>query len=383
MPPTLKDIAAEAGVSAATVSNVINGNRSRVSPGTRDRILRIVERHGYVPSAPARSLAARSSRIIGLLIPAADKDSLTLSAHTAGVIGTLERALRAHDYHLMIRGIARPAEVAEALRTWNLDGAVLLGFHDAEINRLRRRSVGDVALVAMDSYADNPLALRVRSDDRAGARLATRHLLDLGHRRIAFAGPECPATGVVRERFEGFRQAFADAGLTWEESLRFTADTSLAAGREVGRRIAAGTPDVTAVVATADTLAIGVMEGLAAEGKTVPGDVSIVGYDDADIASLVTPKLTTVAQDLHAKSALAVRLLLDRLAGAPRPDEATTLDVHLIERGTTAPTAPRRESTAPGSTGQSQCSRSGNRTRRPPGPGTSPRTGPPATPPET
>ncbi|GAA1673222.1 LacI family DNA-binding transcriptional regulator [Glycomyces endophyticus] len=337
MPPTLKDIASEAGVSPATVSNVINGVQARVSTDTRDRILRIVERHGYVPSASARSLAARSSRIVGLLVPAADKDSLTLSPHTAGVVGTLERALRRHDYHLMLRGIARPAEVTEALRSWNLDGAVLLGFHDADIDRLRRRHVGDVALVAMDAYSDNPLALAVRSDDHAGGRLAARRLLDLGHRRIAFAGPAFSATGVVRQRYEGFRQAFADVGAVWDERLHCVADTTRTAGRDAGLRIAASLPEVTAIVATADALAVGIMEGLAAAGKTVPGDVSIVGYDDADIASFVTPKLTTVAQDLRAKSAVAVRLLLDRLAGRPRPETAVTLEVALIERGTTAP----------------------------------------------
>ncbi|MEU6250551.1 LacI family DNA-binding transcriptional regulator [Glycomyces sp. NPDC047010] len=334
---TLKDIAAEAGVSAATVSNVINGNRARVSADTRDRILRIVERRGYVPSAPARSLAARSSRIIGLLVPAADQDSLTLSPHTAGIIGMLERELRRHDYHLLLRGIARPAEVTEVLRSWNLDGAVLLGFLDAEIDRLKRRSVGDVALVAMDAYADNPLTLGVRSDDREGGRLAARHLLGLGHRRIAFAGPASSATGVVRRRYEGFRLAFAETGTAWDEDLRLTVDTTHASGREAGLRLAAEHPDATAVFATADVLAIGLMEGLAAAGRTVPGDVSVVGYDDIDIARYVAPKLTTVAQDLQAKSAAAVRLLLDRLAGGAPPDAAVTLDVRLMLRGTTAP----------------------------------------------
>ncbi|SDK92069.1 transcriptional regulator, LacI family [Glycomyces sambucus] len=337
MPVTLKDIAAEAGVSPATVSNVVNGVSARVSSGTRERILRIVERHGYVPSAPARSLAAKSSRLVGLLVPAADRDSLTINPHTAGVVGMLERELRRHDYHLMLRGIARPAEVTEALRSWRLDGAVLLGFHDAEIDRLKRRAVGEVVLVAMDTYAENPLALRVRSDDHEGARLAAAHLLGLGHRRIAFAGPESSATGVVRQRHEGFRRAFADAGAAWDEELRFTVDTTHAAGREAGTRIAAA--GATAVVATADVLAIGIMEGLAAAGRSVPGDVSVVGYDDADIASYATPKLTTVAQDLRAKAAVTVRLLLDRLAGREAPAAAVTLPVELVRRGTTA--APR------------------------------------------
>ena len=103
---TLKDIAAEAGVSIMTVSNVVNGNRARVSPETIERVQRIVERRGYVPSASARSLAARSSRLIGLLVPAADEDTLTISPHTVAMLGQIERELRKRDYHLLLRGVA-------------------------------------------------------------------------------------------------------------------------------------------------------------------------------------------------------------------------------------------------------------------------------------
>ncbi|GAB3652268.1 LacI family DNA-binding transcriptional regulator [Glycomyces tarimensis] len=334
---TLKDIAAEAGVSLMTVSNVVNGKQARVSEATRDRILRIVEQRGYVPSASARSLAAKSSRLIGLLVPAVDDNSLTMSPHTVEVIGMLERELRKHDYHLMLRGIARPDEITEALRSWNLDGAVLLGFQDWEIDRLTSRTVGDVALVAMDSYSENALTIGVRSDDFAGAELAARHLVGLGHRRIAFAGPPFSATGVVRQRYEGFRHVLDGAGIAWDERLLFAVETTHADGLAFGRRLAERHPEVTAVFGTADIMAIGVMEGLAESGRTVPGDVSVIGYDDLDIATYVTPKLTTVAQDLPAKSSMTVRLLLDRLAGREHPDKALTLGVRLVERGTVAP----------------------------------------------
>jgi LacI family transcriptional regulator len=338
---TLKDIAAEAGVSLMTVSNVVNGKRARVSAATRERILRIVKDRGYVPSASARSLAARSSRLVGLLVPAEGEASLTIDPHTVEVVGMLERELRRLDYHLMLRGIARRAEITEALRSWDLDGAVLLGFQDAEIDRLKADAVGDVALIAMDSYSANPLALEVRSDDFGGAELAVRHLVALGHRRIAFTGPAFSATGVVRERFEGYRKVLAENGIPFDEDLVSTVDITHAEGAAHGRRLAAERPDVTAVFTTADLLAIGVVEGLAAAGRSVPGDVSVIGYDNADIAAYVTPKLTTVAQDLPGKAAEAVRLMMDRLAGKERPEHATTLGVRLIERGTAAPPARR------------------------------------------
>lgn len=337
---TLRDIADEAGVSMMTVSNVINGNRARVSPETIERVQRIVAERGYVPSASARSLAARASRLIGLLVPAADEDSLTLSPHTGAILGQIERALRKRGYHLLLRGIARPDEVAEALQSWSLDGAVLLGFLDEEIDGLGAGVAGRVAMLAIDSYSANPLATGVRSDDFAGGRLAARHLLDLGHREIVFAGPSFSDVGVVRQRFAGFRQAFADAGVPWSDRLIATVTTTHASGHELGARLRADFPTATAVFATADILAVGVMSGLAEAGLSVPADVSVVGFDDLDISAIVTPKLTTVAQDIAGKAALAVDLLLAAIEKHDRPPEPTTLAVRLVTRASTAP--PRR-----------------------------------------
>lgn len=334
---TLKDIADEAGVSMMTVSNVINGNRARVSPETIERVQRIVAERGYVPSASARSLATRASRLVGLLVPAADEDSLTLSPHTAAMLGQVERALRKRGYHLLLRGIAHPDEVAEALQSWSLDGAVLLGFLDEEIDRLRPRAAGKIALLAIDSYSSNELTTGVRSDDFTGARLAARHLLELGHRNIVFAGPSFSDVGVVHHRFEGFRQAFTDAGARWPKNLIATVNTTHDSGRELGHRLLTDHPRATAVFATADILAIGIMAGLTETGTRVPTDVSVVGFDDLDIGAYVTPKLTTIAQDIPRKAALAVDMLLAAIERRDRPQEPVTLDVRLVERDSTAP----------------------------------------------
>lgn len=330
---TLKDIANEAGVSMMTVSNVINGNRARVSPETIERVRRIVAERGYVPSASARSLAARASRLIGLLVPAADEDSLTLSPHTGAILGQIERALRKRGYHLLLRGIAHPDEVGEALQSWSLDGAVLLGFLDEEIDALDVT----VPVLAVDSYSPNRLATGVRSDDFEGGRIAAAHLLDLGHRDIVFAGPSFSDVGVVHQRYEGFRQAFADRGLSFSEDRIATVNTTHASGHSLGTRLRAEFAKTTAVFATADILAIGIMAGLTDTGARVPGDVSVIGFDDLDISAIVTPKLTTVAQDIPTKAAMAVDLLLTAIEKRDRPAEPVTLDVHLVERESTAP----------------------------------------------
>jgi LacI family transcriptional regulator len=334
---TLREVAEEAGVSMMTVSNVMNGNHARVSPTTAERVRRIASELGYVPSASARSLATKASRLVGLLVPAADEDSLMISPHNVAIAGQIERDLRKNGYHLLLRGIARPQEVTEALRSWSLDGAILLGFLDEEVDGLSASTVGAVRVVAIDSYSANRLTTGARSDDFTGARLAATHLLELGHRRIVFAGPAFTDVGVVHERFRGFRAAFTDVGAEWDTTLVETVNTTHAEGRERGLDLLARHPGATAVFATADILAIGLMEGLRAAGARVPRDVSVVGFDDLDLCKYVTPKLTTVSQDIAAKATTAVGLLIDAIEHGKRPRNPVTIDVSLTVRDSTAP----------------------------------------------
>lgn len=339
---TLREVAEEAGVSMMTVSNVMNGKAARVSAATRERVHRIAADMGYVPSASARSLASSSSKLIGLLVPAADDDSLMISPHHMAIAGHVERALRKSGYHLLLRGIARLEEVTEALHSWSLDGAILLGFVDEQIDKLTKATAGPVPMVAIDSYSRNRLTTGPRSDDFVGARLAAAHLLSLGHREIVFAGPAFGRAGVVHERFEGFRAAFAEAGVTWDPSLVEVVNTTHAEGVGCGSSLLRRHPCATAVFATADILAVGIMEGLAAAGAVIPRDVSVVGFDDLEFSEYVTPKLTTVAQDIGRKGATAVAMLVEAIEQRTRPRRPVTLDVSLTVRDSTAPPAERR-----------------------------------------
>lgn len=331
---TLREVAEQAGVSMMTVSNVMNGNRARVSPGTIEKVQRIAAELGYVPSASARSLATKASRLVGLLVPAADEDSLMISPHTMAIVGLIERELRKYGYHLLLRGVAHPDEVAEALRSWSLDGAILLGFLDEEVGNLTKKTIGAVHVVAIDSYSANRLTTGTRSDDFAGARLAARHLLDLGHRRILFAGPAFSGVGVVHERFEGFCAAFADVGVPRPDLVE-TVNTTYAEGRELG--LVLRDRGLTAVFATADILAVGIVHGLTEAGARVPEDISVVGFDDLDLCNYVTPKLTTVSQDIARKASTAVSILMDSIEKSERPKHPVTIDVSLVERESTGP----------------------------------------------
>lgn len=337
MAVTLRDVAAEAGVSVMTVSNVINGNRARVSPSTIERVQRIVEERGYVPNVSARNLAARRSHVIGVLVPVAADDSLMMSPHNVAVIGGMERALRERGYHLLLRGIADPREVFQAVQAWDLDGALLLGFLDEEIDALDLPP--DVPLLALDSYASNPLATGVRTDDFQGGLLAGRLLISRGHREVLFAGPAFTDIGVVRQRYEGFRAAFVEAGIEWDERLVASVTTTHDSGVELGRVLLDRFPLLTGVFATADILAIGIMEGLTDAGHRVPDELSVIGYDNLDIGAYVTPRLTTVAQDIGEKVTVAARMLLDAIDDSDAVREVVTLPVTVLERGSV--TAPR------------------------------------------
>ncbi|MGI8415708.1 MAG: LacI family DNA-binding transcriptional regulator [Nakamurella sp.] len=331
---TLKDIADEAGVSLMTVSNVVNGNRARVSQRTIDRVQAIVDARGYVPSASARSLAANTSRLIGLLVPAADDESLLVSPHYIAVSGLLERQLRKHGYHLLLRGVSRSAEVIEAVQSWNLDGAVLLGFNDEDVDLFTVR--GRAPMLALDSYAANPLTTGVRSDDLAGGRMAASYLLQRGHRKIVFAGPPFAKSGVVHQRLAGLRVAHREAGIPWSNARVAPVGADYQAGVEFGQRLRRDHPGVTAVFATADILAIGIMEGLRIAGLSVPEDVSVIGFDNVDISGYVTPKLTTISQDIVVKTEVIARMLLAEIEQRELPIQPQVIGVELVERDSVA-----------------------------------------------
>lgn len=186
--------------------------------------------------------------------------------------------------------------------------------------------------MAVDSYADNPVTRGVRTDDFTGGRLAAEHLRALGHVDVVFAGPRFAGQGVVWQRFQGFNEGFGECAV---EAVNTTYDDGVA----LGRRLRAEHPSATAVFATADILAIGVVAGLQETGARVPDDISVMGFDDLDLCRYVRPTLTTIAQDLPAKAATAVAMLIAEIERDEAPPASATLEVRLVERGSTGPVA--------------------------------------------
>ena len=330
---TLRDIAREAGVSAMTVSNVIRGRHDKVSTATVERVRAIVAKHRFVPNASARALSSNRSKIIALVYPSSLEP--LANQHDAAFVGAVEHQVSDGGRHLMIWAAKDVVRTADNLRTWRMDGAIFYGTLGSEVDDLHRRL--DVPIVFVDNYSESPLVNRVGIDDYRGGFLAARHLLDAGHRTLGFVGPLTHDVGVVRERYRGFRAATDAAGEQADEIRVIECDPGFQDGRDVAVGLSTDPARPTGLFATADIIAIGLLNGFLSSGVDVPGQVSLIGFDDIPEATHGLPALSTIRQDVGAKACAAVERLVGLIELDLDPGDQVTLPVQLIQRATVGP----------------------------------------------
>ena len=335
-PLVMADVAARAGVSHQTVSRVINGHPS-VAPLTRERVQKAIAELGYRPNLAARALVTGSTRTIGLV---------TVKINQYGPAQTmlgLENAARAAGYSLSVSILDDASadamrEAVDRFVAQSVDAVVALSTYDDAAEALQSIEA-PVPLVAVQvgGGEDRPA---VGVDQETGARMATRHLLGLGHRTVHHvAGPA--DSQEARGRMAGWRSELVAAGAPVPEILRgdWTPSSGYAAGRRLAAGIRAG-EDITAVFLANDQMALGLLAALHEEGLEIPDDVSVVGFDDLPEAPYFTPPLTTVRQDFAELGRRGVQLVLARLAGGdlhPEPVPAP-----LLVRSSTGPARPSR-----------------------------------------
>jgi LacI family transcriptional regulator len=328
---TLKDIAKEANVSVTTVSNVIHGNHKRVAQETVEKIKMIIEETNYVPNMTARSLVNKLSKIIGVInhvVPEKSGNFISDPFHSV-VIEGIEEELREKGYYLMVRTVYSEDELFSLLRNWNIDGLILIGlFQDEFFEKLMNAGV---PFVLIDSYIDNHKVLNIGLEDCNGGYMATKYLIDKGHRNIVFASPIIKYNGVVEERFKGYKLALKEANITFEKKNIYQQEITITEGIELGHKLANRT-DVSAIFATADILAAGIISGLNEQGKRVPDDFSVIGFDDLYISSLTAPRLTTIHQDTQKKGKVAAESLIKVIEGDPIKNKNIIMPVTLVER---------------------------------------------------
>lgn len=328
---TIKDIAEATNVSCTTVSNVINNRHHRVSAETIKKINAAIKELGYIPNMSARALVSSSSKVIGFINHMVTDKELNFmeDPFNSLFIGILERKLREHGYYLMLRTVSTSEELLAFLQNWNVDGLFLTGvFQDTFFDCLNTL---DIPVVLIDSYVNLLNVFNIGLEDFNGCYTATNYLIGKGHRHISFVSPSVHESGVTKERFNGYKQALADASIPYDEQLVIKTEMDYASCKVASDKICT-LPQVTAIVATADILAAGLMVHLRNNGKSIPEDISIIGFDDISISRLITPPLTTIHQDINLKGALAVNMMLQKLEGKPPQQSQIILPTQLIER---------------------------------------------------
>lgn len=343
--PRIADVAREAGVSKTAVSFAFN-SPDRLSTETASRIRIVAEQLGYTPHPVARMLSQRQTLTIGVLTPQALSVVFSnpfFGAFTEGVAVAAEESGYALHFISPLRG-----SLAGALSRATVDGVVAIGLSDEhpEVEAIRRAGV-PIVMVDSTALPDHP---SIEIDDAGGARAAAEHLIELGHRDVVVIGVEPPVPapaphpeGVTDRRLLGYRKAFRAAGVEIGSDRVVLGPASIAGGSNALAWVWASGLRPTAVLAMSDAMAIGAMHALRELGLDVPGDVSVVGFDDIDLASHVEPPLTTVRQPIRRKGEQAVRLLLAVVAEKGRATaDHRLLETRLVVRGSSGPVRPPR-----------------------------------------
>lgn len=329
----MKDVAVHANVSVSTVSYVLN-NTGPVSADRRARVLNAVRELNYIPNESARSLKRQSAATIGLVIPDLTNQFFSLLAH--GVV----RAAALRDV-LVVLCSSDSSEEAESgnarlLRSQRVDGVVYLtGSYESHTSLLELQSLGPVVLV--DERIPGAELPAVVADGRRGAREVAALVVELGHKRFAcIAGPT--ALWTAEQRLAGYREALAMGGLDPDNMEVLVGDYRQDSGFELARKALSGARSKrpTALLCANDMMAIGALEYCRQAGLDVPGDVSIVGFDDVPMAPLLTPRLTTVRQPAREMGTGAANLLLDLIQGESEPAIPAPYPVEVVVRESAA-----------------------------------------------
>lgn len=323
-------VAVRAGVSVATVSRVLNGLQG-VRPETRQRVQEAVDALGYRMNEMARSLRTSASRLLLAMVPDVG------NPFYAGIMRGIDGVAREHGYHVLLcdtgADAGRERSYFDLIATRRADGAICLD--PDTVQHGMEHTAAHLPWVACCEFDREMAVPYVGIDNRQAALDAVRHLLDRGHRRIAFVNSDMRFL-YARQRHAGYVDALEQAGIVPRKAwVVETQSLDYAAGAAAAARLAALKQPPTAIFCVSDTLAIGVLRGLRVAGRRVPADVAVVGFDDIEVAAHVDPPLTTVAQPMVELGAAAARLLLRRLADPSAAVPGTLLPHRLVVREST------------------------------------------------
>ncbi len=327
----IKDIAEKAGVSPTTVSNVIHGNRKKVSKNTMKKIEKILTEMDYVPSMGAMMLAGGSSRIIGVLAWEPDRKKY----HSEGpafsniVIRSLESEIYNRNYYMLLHFVSSPEEGIQFAAIWNVEGLITLGFGAKDNVKLQSKC--KVPVVSIDAYYKEQQVANVGLDDRGGGYLMAEYLIQCGHEKIGFVSDN--DVGVDHERWKGVCSACKEYNVP-EEGVKHII---IPGETHMRRKFYEKYLDVIsrkydALFFASDYYAVEAIAEMADRGIQVPEEVSVAGFDDNKGAELCRPRLTTIHQEAEAKACRAVGKLFDFIRGVRKISMTERLPVTLVIR---------------------------------------------------
>ncbi|MZD08266.1 substrate-binding domain-containing protein [Streptomyces sp. SID5785] len=329
--PTIKTVAARAGVGRTTVSRVINGSEL-VSDAAREAVLSAITELGYVPNSVARGLVTRRTNSIALVIPESES-RLGAEPYFSAVIRGVSAALRDTRTQLqlvLVRDREERDQLTGHVAERRVDGVLLVSVHERDPLPGILENLGLPTVLAGRRSPEESLS-HACSDNREGGRTAGRHLLARGRRAVAtIAGPL--DMDVSRSRLQGWRDAMAQAGVAPDERRVAVADFTEEGGAAAMRSLLERSPDLDAVFAASDVMAAGALLELRRQGRRVPEDVAVVGFDDSFIARYAYPSLTSVRQPVEEIGATIARILLAEIADPDAERQRLTLPTELIVR---------------------------------------------------
>ena len=329
---TIKDIADKAGVSTATVSNVIKGKKGKVSEKTIEKIEKIIEELNYVPSMGARILSEKRSKIIGVICNFMNvTDNSLKDPFTAELLGVIESEIRKNKYYMMLYASNKPEEIKKLISTWSVDGLIFAGINEKTYNSLIK--ISKKPIVVIDGYYKNKDFYNVGTNDEEGGYIITKYLLDKGHKNIIFADETNKKGTIIKtvdgERLKGFKRALKEMGIEYTTQNHIYID---AFNKQKSVDKILEHKNITAVVCVSDNIAFEVINCLKNRNIKIPEDISVTGFDNVYLSNLSSPTLTTINQNINEKGCKAVNMLIDIIEEKSIENNNIRISVDIKER---------------------------------------------------
>jgi DNA-binding LacI/PurR family transcriptional regulator len=331
MPTTIRDVAKRANVGIATVSRVLNENPA-VSEETREKVLTAIDDLNYTPNPIARQLSTGRTLTIGVILP-----YLTLPSYNERLRG-VQRALIDSEYDLVIFNIGNPSQrdayFQDLSRKTRVDGMLIISLppSNEQANHILK---SNIPTVLIDS--DHPSLCCIVADDVEGGRMATRHLVGLGHKKIAFLSDylDTPFHPAMRYRYQGYREVLAESGIDFNPQYLKEGERGRLNARKMAQQLLLLDDPPTAIFASSDTQAVGVLDIAHTMGVKVPEELSVIGYDNIRDSEYVN--LATIDQNLYSSGVEGARMLLEVLGNTIDSPSKRYVSLELLVRETTAP----------------------------------------------